>query len=751
MNRRSHLYSASLGPTLRALALVFAAMAGALPVMAATQQAASERPNVVLILLDDVGFGATATFGGPVASPALDQLAAEGLRYNQFHTAGLCSPTRAALLSGRNHHRLGFGTVPEMAAELPGYNARWPRSAATVAEVLRQNGYHTSAFGKWHNTPTQDVSSAGPFDRWPTGMGFDDFYGFQGGETSQWEPVLYRGTTPVERTAAQQGKHLTEDLVDNAVQWVREHEANAPNRPYFLYFATGAVHAPHHVPADWIAAQKGRFDEGWDKLREKTFAHQKALGLVPTDAALSPRPAELPAWDSLSADEHSLLARQMEVFAAFLAHTDHEVGRLLSTIQATRQANNTLILYVVGDNGGSTEGGLFGTEQSLTTYMGLPAPDLGTRLSHLDELGSAQHSNNYAAAWAWALNTPFPWMKNVASHLGATRNPMVISWPNHIQERGGLRSQFHHVVDIMPTIYEAAGIPIPKQVNGTPQSRLDGISMGYTLADPNAPSRRTQQFFEIFGNRAIYSNGWLAGVRVGVPWDFNKTLASEGAWELYHLSDDYTQAHDLAGQYPNKLHQLQQLFDQEARRNQAYPLLPKTVSATQKALPSANAVTYSSTVFYAGMKVDKPAMPNFNQSHRITVELKKLETGAEGVLWAVGGRTGGATLYIQNGRLVYERNFAGKAPERLVSTQPLPAGGMALQLDVQKSGKTDHVQLLLNGQPITEPALFSYPILSSQESMDIGLDRFSPVSAHYAAPYAYTGHLVELRLAFPPY
>lgn len=712
-------------------------------------------PNVVLILLDDVGFGASATFGGPAATPDLDRLASEGLRYNRFHTTALCSPTRAALLTGRNHHQAGFGVVIETARGYPGYNGYWRKDTVSVAEVLRRNGYSTAAFGKWHNTPAGEITPVGPYDRWPTHLGFEYFYGFQGGETNQWEPQLYRNTEAVEpRKTPEQGYHLTADLADEAIGWLRKQRSLAPNKPFFLYFATGATHAPLHVPKEWIDKYRGRFDQGWDKLREEIFERQKRLGVIPANTVLTPRPKELPAWDSLSPDQKRLYARQMEVYAAFLSHTDYEVGRLLGTVRQTGQWDNTLVLYVVGDNGGSAEGTLDGSIRNIASFFGT-RDDVATQLAHIDELGSPLHDNHYAVPWAWATNSPFQWTKQVASHFGGTRNPLVVSWPARIKQPGGLRSQFHHVNDVAPTIYEAAGITFPETVDGVAQIPLEGKSLLYSFNDPNAPDTHTVQYFEMFGNRAVYKDGWLAGARHGLPWELQgrKDDFENDRWELYHVAEDFSQAHDLAAQYPDKLKELQAEFDKEAWRNNVYPLSAGLLDNLRGGDGPSLAKGRSSFVYTAGsVRIPDATAPRLEgRAHRIVATVDIPPAGAEGVLVAHGGRFGGYSLYLKDGRLVYETNTLGRNRHVLTSTVPVPAGRVELGFEFQpdgNSGKSGIGRLFVNGQPAGEAHLAGIGSLRAAltETFDVGEERGSVVSNAYAAPYRFTGTLEKLTV-----
>jgi arylsulfatase len=713
-------------------------------------------PNVIVVLLDDVGFGATATFGGPVSTPALDQLAASGLRYNRFHVNSLCSPTRAALLSGRNNHQVGFGNIAELGSGYPGYNTIWGREYASIAKVLQQNGYSTAAFGKWHNTPVWEISPTGPFDRWPTGLGFDYFYGFMSAQDNQWEPRLYRNTTPVEPTTTpQQGYHFTIDLVNDAVRWLHQHDAVAPEKPFFVYFATGATHTPHHVPEEWIAKYKGHFDQGWDKLREETFARQKELGVIPINAELTPRPKELPAWETIPAEERKLLSHQMEVYAAFLAQTDYEVGRLLSAVKDEGRSDNTLVFYVVGDNGASGEGGFDGTDLRTASGALAPSPD---RLARIEDLGGEYLMNHYAAAWAWATNTPFQWTKQVASHLGGTRDPLIVSWPARIQGKGGLRTQFHHVIDIAPTIYEAAGIRVPDVVDGVKQAPLEGTSLLYTFDHPDAPGTHHVQYFEMVGNRGIYKDGWWAGARHVVPWEalktdvYNQTSIDQHPWELYNLNEDYSQAHDLAAANPEKLKELQALFDSEARRNKVYPLTPLRLPQPSPA-NGKTAFTYRDGV----SRIPAYAGPRLGGSHTITADIDVPEKGAEGVIIASGGRWGGFSLYVKDGHVVFENNAFGAAHDKIVSRDKLAAGHAHIVYHltfeptpnapsdiIGRRAGTGAAKLSINGELAGE-AKFAH-IGAGGETLDIGKDLGTPVSLDYAVPFAFTGKIGTVKV-----
>ncbi|MGC2403601.1 MAG: arylsulfatase [Acidobacteriaceae bacterium] len=709
--------------------------------------APKDAPNVVLILVDDVGFSATSTFGGAIATPSFDRLAAAGLKYNNFHVNALCSPSRAALLSGRNNHQVGFGTVAESVSGFPGYNGVWPKSAATVAEVLKDTGYATAAFGKWHNTPIWQTSRAGPFDRWPTGLGFQHFYGFLAGYDNQYFPRLFDDTVPVEpQKTPQQGYSLTTDMTDHAITWLHQLEAVAPEKPFFLYYAPGATHTPHQVPKEYIARYKGKFDEGWDKLREETFARQKKLGLIPSDAELTPRPAGLPAWDSLPADDRKLLAHQAEVYAAFTEQTDYEIGRLLEELRRSGKSENTLVMEIFGDNGASAEGGLAGYDAKDAQGRAL---SLQQRLIDSGELGSELYMNHFAAAWAWALSTPFQGAKMDASHLGGTTDPMIISWPARIHQTGGLRSQFQHVTDIVPTIYEAAGIKPPTTVNGIPQLPLVGSSLQYTFDHPDAPTHHTEQYFATVGNIAIYKDGWWAGRRAWSPWepqaggDVNKQ-----PWELYHVSEDYSQAHDLAAKDPQKLNELKQLFDEEAKRNQVYPLFPP--SGTQ---PLEGGQRKELVLAEGATRIPNATVPDLaGRSYTITADVETREKAADGVIVAQGSRYGGFTLYVKNGKVVYEVNAFGNRTGRLVSQSQLQPGRTRIVLEVNPEGaasaevRPGTATLSINGVAQGKATFTNLNGSSYTETLDVGSDLGSPVSTEYAVPDTFSGRVDRVKV-----
>ncbi|MSU49346.1 MAG: arylsulfatase [Opitutus sp.] len=729
-------------------------------------------PNVILILLDDVGFGAMGTFGGVAATPVLDQLAAEGLRYNRFHVVGICSPTRASLLAGRNHHRVGFGTIAPWAAGFPGYDSVLRKKHVLIPEVLRRNGYNTAAFGKWHNTPSWEMNPSGPFDRWPTGLGFDYYYGFIQGDVNQYEPPLYRNTTPVEPPKTPtEGYHFTTDIVDEAIRWLRIHEVTSPQKPWFIYFAPGATHAPLHAPPEWIARYRGKFDQGWDKVREETFARQKQLGVIPADTVLTPRPPELPAWDSLSGAQKRLHARQEEVYAAFLAHTDHEIGRLLQVARQGPQADNTLVLYITGDNGASGEGGMEGTYDNSVS-VGVPPRTLAEYSKSFDDLGGPLVYNHHPSAWGWATNTPFKWVKQVASHLGALRNPLVASWPARIKDRGGLRTQFTHVNDIAPTLYEAIGITAPAEVDGVPQEPLDGTSFLTSFADPKAPATHRVQYFEVAGNRAIYEDGWFASALHALPWDVSGRTDDYGRdrWELYHLDEDYSQAHDLAAKHPEKLAAMKALFDREAEANRVFPLVSAKTGqlypfegrpSTLGWGPNAAAIQgrpdplqgKTEFVYYPDMpRLPGWSVPKLTGSHRITATFDAAQGTTEGILLAQGGRFGGFAFYIKDGRLVYESNFFGRSRDIVTSNIPVPAGKVEAVYTYTRETKEPWGggtgRFFINGQPAGEGKIAHF---WPADTLGVGRQFGSPVSSNYQIPFRFTGNLqtVVVRLQTP--
>jgi arylsulfatase len=716
-------------------------------------------PNVLLVLLDDVGFGQASTFGGPIQTPNIDKLARHGLRYNQFHTTALCSPTRAALLTGRNHHSVNTGVIVEFATGFDGYNAMMPKSAATVAEVLRQNGYNTSAFGKWHNTPEHETSIAGPFDRWPTTMGFEYFYGFFGGDTNQWEPALVENTRPISKP---QGKdyHFTADIADQAIGWIRGQQSVAAGKPFFVYFAPGACHAPHHAPRQWIDKYRGQFDQGWDKVREETFARQKQLGVVPASAKLTPRPDCLPAWDSLSPDQKRLYARMQEVFAGFLAHTDYEIGRVVEAIDALGQLDNTLVIYIVGDNGASGEGGLHGSVNEMRLFSLIPE-DFQANLKMIDQLGGPLTYNHYPAGWAHAGCTPFQWVKQIASHFGGTRNPMVLSWPKRVADKGGIRTQFHHVIDVAPTILEAAGIAAPLIVNGVPQKPIEGVSMVYTFDHPEAKSRHTTQYFEMLGNRAIYHDGWIAAAFRGrLPWIVKLPAygIDDVRWELYHIDDDFTEADDLAEKEPRKLRQLQDCFWIEAAKYNVLPIDDRVfMRVNPLTRPSITAGRTKFTYFPGTVRLPELSAPSMkNRSYSITADTVIPPAGAEGMLLTQGGRFGGHGLFVQDKKLIYVYNIAGAFVYTITSGERVPTGDATLRFEFARNdgpaGAGGTGRLFINGKKVGEGTIARTVLnrFSLDEGMDVGEDTGTPVSESYQVPFKFTGTLKQVTVDLGP-
>jgi arylsulfatase len=712
-------------------------------------------PNVLLVLIDDAGFGATSTFGGPCNTPTLDHLAANGLRYNRFHTTSLCSPTRAALLTGRNHHSAATGQIMELANGYPGYTGVIPQSTATISKILQDNGYSTAWIGKNHNVPDFTVNNVGPFTHWPNAMGFDYFYGFLGGEMDQWYPALFENQNVVKNLPTpEEGYNLQVDQTDKAIQWMRNQNSIAPDRPFFLYYATGAVHAPHHVPQEWVEKYRGEFAHGFDKQREITFQRQKELGVIPQDAKLTPRMKQVPGWDSYDADTHKIFERQMETYAGYYEYADHQIGRIIDAIEETGELDNTLIIYIAGDNGGSAEGGFIGIANEVQGLNGIPATT-ETNQRYFDQWGSPETSPHYGVGWAWAMDTPFSWTKQMASYLGGTRNPMVVSWPAKIKDKGGLRSQYHHVNDIAPTLLEVIGIEEPDEVNGIKQKPMEGVSFAYTFASgtETAAERKTTQYYELFGNRAIYHDGWMASVMHKVPWDISSTVPfDQDKWELFHLAEDFSQAEDLAKQYPEKLKELQAVFDQEAKKFGVFPLDDRFAQRMDTTLrPSFTAGRYE-LVFYEGMEgLGEGSAPNTkNKSHTITTDVVIPEEGAEGVLLAFGGGTGGFVLYVQDNKFTYYYDYFGAADYKIESTS-LPTGKVKLKMDFKYDGggvgKGGTATLYVNDKKAGEGRVEkTVPARFGTDGMDIGKDLHAPVNhKDYKRPYPFTGEIERVR------
>ncbi len=703
-------------------------------------QAPAGAPNVVIVLLDDVGFAASSTFGGPIATPALDALAKEGLRYNRFHTTAICSPTRASLLTGRNPHATGIGAVENTADSRPGYSGLLGKDTATIAQILRQRGYSTAAFGKWHQTADWETSPVGPFDHWPTGEGFERFYGFMGGETDQYDPTLYEGTTPIMRPAGSK-YHLTEDMADKAISWLHTQHSITPDKPALLYFAPGATHAPFQAPPEWIAEYKGKFDQGWDKLREDIFARQKRLGVIPANTVLTPRDPQLPAWDTLTPDQKKVASRLMEVYAGFLAHTDAQVGKLVDALKANGEFDNTLFFYVVGDNGASAEGGLLGSGDYTGALQGLPETD-AIRLRDIDKFGAPGTYPHFPAGWAWAMNTPFQWMKTVASHLGGTRNGMVVSWPKRIADHGGLRSQFSHVNDIVPTVLEAAGIAAPAEVDGVPQKPIDGTSLIYSFTDAKAPERHTTQYFEVMGHRAIYKDGWMASAfHERLPWNvisFGKKKFEDDVWELYDLRRDFSQANNLAAKEPARLAEMQALFTKVAGENQVLPLMNMDPAAPNS-LPSLAAGRTSVTYRQGATGIPESSLPKtYNRSWSVTAAMDTTPT-SRGVIAALGGSSAGWSIYLDAQRHpVFTYRLFNIKTVTLRGNEPLSPGKHELRFDFNYDGggygKGGALVLSVDGKAVGQDHIPGSPpgFYSIDETFDVGLDHGSPVGAYPA-------------------
>jgi arylsulfatase A-like enzyme len=728
-------------------------------------EAPAGAPNILLILTDDVGFGATSTFGGPIQTPTFQRLADSGLRYTKHHTTALCSPTRAALITGRNHHSVASGVITEFATGYPGYNSLVPKSAGSVGTVLKDNGYNTAWFGKMHNVPDWMSSQAGPFDLWPTGLGFEHFYGFLGGDSDQWHPALYDGTNPIEPYLGDPTYILDRDLADKAIAWMRMQHALAPNKPWLLYYATGTAHAPHHAPKDWIAKYKGQFDQGWDKVREETLARQIKLGILPPNTQLTKRPEQIPAWDTLSADQKRLYSRMMEVYAGALSHADYHIGRLLDAVEQSGQRENTLVVFIMGDNGASAEGTMQGTTNEVGTAGNGVQESLPFLLSMIDELGGPKTYNHYPVGWAHAMDAPMQWTKQIASHFGGTRNGMVISWPARIKDMGGLRSQFSHVIDIVPTIYEAAQITPPKVLDGVEQKPLDGVSLVYTFDKADAPTVHNVQYFEMFGNRAIYKDGWMASTTpLRLPW---VTIGFEPnpddfKWELYNIDQDPSQANNLVDKYPDKLKELQDAFDVEAKKYNVYPLDSSFASRVDPAIRPSLTRGRSQFVYFPGMiRIPEGSAPDFkNRSWTIAAEVTVPEGGANGVLATIGGRYGGWALLMQDGKPGFAYAYSNQ-PEhkyRVVSDRPLAPGNHIIRVKFEYDGGgigkgalatllVDEKEAMQGRIERTIPARFSL-----DETFDVGEDTGTPVIEEYAdqMPYRFTGTLKRFAVVLEP-
>ncbi len=703
-------------------------------------KAPARAPNVLLIMIDDMGFGMSSAFGGPIHMPTVERLANAGLRYNHFHTTALCSPTRTALLSGRNHHMNNMGSITETATAFPGNTGSRPNNVAPLAEMLRLNGYSTGFFGKNHETAAWEVSPSGPTDRWPTRSGFDKFYGFIGGETNQWAPLVYDGLSQV-KLPKDPNYHFMTDMTNQAIHWMRYQKSLTPDKPFFMYFAPGATHAPHHVSKEWIAKYHGKFDGGWDQFREETLARQIKLGVVPPGTKLAPKPEAIKDWDQLTDNEKKLFARQMEVYAGFGEYTDTEIGRVIQAVEQTGQMDNTLIFYIVGDNGTSAEGGMVGLFNESTYFNGVheTVEDI---LKHYDDLGGPLSYPHMAAGWAVAGDTPFAWTKQIPSNFGGTRNGLVIHWPKGIKAKGQVRTQFHHVIDVAPTILEAAGLPEPKVVNGTKQAPIEGVSMLYSLNDAKAKSRHQTQYFEIFGNRAIYHEGWFAGTVHRAPWEFKpRRPLTEDKWELYDTRNDFSLVNDLAARQPAKLKELQQLFLKEAVKHHVLPLddrLLERLNAATAGRPDLVAGRTSLRVYEGMTGMSENVFINTkNRSHAITAEVEIPEGGARGVILAQAGRFGGWSLYVKDGKPAYTYNWLGLQAFDIVAPDPVHAGKATIQYEFAYDGggpgKGGLGTLTVNGQKVAEGRIEHTQccIFSADEGADVGTDDGTPVTEDY--------------------
>ncbi len=710
-------------------------------------------PNVMVILIDDMGFGASQSFGGPISMPNLDKLAMNGLRYNRFHTTALCAPTRAALLTGYNHHSNNMGVITELASTYPGYTSVRPQTITPLAEVLRQNGFNTAQFGKSHEVPPWEISAAGPQDRWPTHSGFEKFYGFLGGETNQWAPLIYDGVTIVE-TPDDPDYHFTTDMTDQAISWMQFTNALAPEKPFFMYYAPGATHAPHHAPKAYIEKYKGKFDQGWDKLREETFARQKEMGIIPASTQLAPKPKEIKEWDALSADEKKLFARQMEVYAGFAEHTDYEIGRMIAALEETGEMDNTIIIFIAGDNGSSAEGQMNGMYSEMTYFNQVPetVPDM---LKHYDEWGSESTYPHFAAGWAVATDVPFTWTKQVASDFGGTRNGMVIHWPAGIKAKGEIRNQFSHVIDIAPTIYEITGVPAPKTVNGIPQDPVEGTSLAYSFNESSAAEKHTVQYFEMFGNRAVYQDGWYARTIHKAPYlPAPYATLQEDKWELFNTNEDFSLTKNLAEGNAEKLKSMQDLFMSEAEKYHALPLDDRTferMSATAMGRPSImegrTSVTYGEGM--KGMGVDV-FIDLRNTGYTMTADV---EVGANGngVIVCQGGRFGGLTFYVKNGKPAFSYNFLGLESTHIMATQAMKPGRHTVVYDFAYEGggpgkgglgtiTVDGTKVGEGKLPKTQPGIFSVDDLA-----DVGVDEGTQV-ADYGPSSRFNGKLYKVKI-----
>jgi arylsulfatase A-like enzyme len=721
-------------------------------------KAPKDAPNVLVILIDDIGFGHSSAFGGPINMPVLNRLADNGLKYNRFHTTSLCSPTRTALLTGYNHHSNNAGTIMEIGTAFPGNTGIRPQTITPFAEVLRMNGFSTAAFGKYHETPPWEASVSGPYDRWPTGSGFDKFYGFIGGETNQWHPMVYDGTTRVYPNVEDPNYHFTTDMTNQAIWWMNTQQSLTPDKPFFIYFATGATHAPHHAPKEFIDKYKGKFSGGWDKMREETLERQKKLGIVPQNTVLAPKPDAIKDWDKLTADEKRLFEKQMEVFAGFAEHTDQEVGRLIAAIEERGELDNTLIFYIVGDNGSSAEGGMIGMFNE-NTYFNAVEETLEMQLERINVLGTEKTYNHFAAGWAVAGNTPFTWAKQVASNFGGTRNGMVVHWPKGIKSKNEVRSQFHHVIDIAPTVYDAVGVPAPKIVNGIEQRPIEGVSMNYTFDDGKAKDKRTTQYFELIGNRGIYHDGWFAGTIHKAPWELQpRRPLAEDVWELYNINEDFSQANNLAAKNPQKLEELKKLFMEEAVKYNVLPIDDRSIERFDPVIAGRPDLMNGRTkleLYEGATGIPENAFINIkNTSLTITADVE-VKANANGVILCQGGDFGGWTFYMLDGKPAYTYNWVGLKIYTVTSAQKIEPGKHTLKFDFKYDGGRGAGgtgTIFLDGNQIATGRIenTNSNTFGIDESADVGIDENTPVFIGYHGKEKFTGKIYKVTVeTFP--
>lgn len=717
-----------------------------------------DAPNVVIIMIDDLGFGGTSPFGGPIETPTIARLAAGGLRYNQFHSTALCSPTRQALKTGRNHHSCNQAKVTEVATSFPGATGQLPNDIASVAEVLRLNGYSTAAFGKWHETAVWEISPSGPFDRWPNHQGFDEFYGFLGGETNQWTPTIYHNQSRVE-PPDDPDYHFMSDMTSRSIDWMRFQQALTPDKPFFIYFAPGAVHAPHHVPQNYIDAQKGNYDEGWDVIRQRIYEKQLKLGVIPKGTKLADKPDDIKDWADLTDDERKLFARQAEVFAAFVHMTDVEIGRLVQAVEDLGELDNTLIFYIAGDNGTSAEGVMNGLYNEMTYFNDEPrGSDVDFMLGYYDRWGGPETYPHMAAGWAVAFDSPFMWTKQVASNYGGTRQGMVVHWPDGIQAKGELRSQWHHVIDVVPTILEAAGLPQPRVVNGVPQRPIEGVSMLYSFDEARAVDRHTLQYFEMFGNRGLYFDGWFAGTVHRLPWGGVLHSFTEDTWELYNVAEDFSMSTNLATAQPAKLAELQEMFLTEAVKYKVLPLDDRLLELFNPQVAGRPDLMFGRTTLtlYEGMAglLENDFLNVKNTSFNIVAEIETDHGPLNGVIVSQGGRFGGWSLYVKDGTLTYVYNYLGLDQYKARAKTKLPTGKstvkMAFDYDGGKPGSGGTATLYINGKPVGSTRIdqTQFAIFSADETAGVGVDMETPVSDDYhGADSRFTGRIDKVTIS----